>query len=71
MNINVTDGARPRWIDFTISVLTTWRPRAVATDNRVLVALTDCALQTKDRAELEACMHLYIISGWVAQLLPR
>jgi hypothetical protein len=60
MDSNVTSAAKSEWIDFMVRALTKWRPRAVAAGNHVLVALGDCASQTRDKCELEAVMRLYL-----------
>jgi hypothetical protein len=58
--VRVTDEAMPEWTAFMIRILTKWRPRALEAGNHALVALTDCAIQTRDKAELEAMLRLFI-----------
>jgi hypothetical protein len=60
MDSRVTSDAKPEWIDFMVRALAKWRPRAVAANNLALVALADCASETRDKAELEGCMRLFL-----------
>jgi hypothetical protein len=60
MDIRVAREAEPKWVAFMIRILTKWRPKALEAGNHALVALADCAVETKDRFELEGVMRLYI-----------
>ena len=51
--------SEPEGVDLAIRLLTALRPLAERSDNRTLLALTDCVCQTRDANELAGLFKLY------------
>jgi hypothetical protein len=60
MNINATGARSEWWVNFLVRAVTKWRPKALESGNHALVALGDCATETRDKAELEGVLRLYL-----------